>query len=445
MNEILLLIRVQGSDRTILRQLRRATSEEDLGGALAKESIARSLERHDDAHALASRREGEHLCDGSAVGSDALIVGVGQTIDPCEQRALGRVAGEDHLVGLVLEVAGGVARNGVRQEELERRVETAREAVEALAGDPALRDGHSVLRQGAGLVGADLRHAAHGLARGQVAHEVLVAHHALGRVGERDRDGERQTLGHGDDHDRDRDDEELHNVEDANPVPRAAGAEVLVDVDAPVGEQNEEDQQRDSDAEEANVARQAGEFALQRRVLALDVHLAQHLAPLGAHADGGREHDARAVHDAAAREHEALFAALALRLGLAGHVRLVARAAVARDVDAVGRHLVALLERDHVADQQLGHQHLGLLAATNHTNRPLVLLGTQHLELQLLRVVVARRHGRHDHDRQQDGRTLDPCRRSRISLGREDHRHHDRDDGRCRQDQDHLVLKCIPP
>ena len=69
------------------------------------------------------------------------------------------------------------------------------------AGKGGADDRHLARRERSGLVGADGRGRPHGLARGEVPHEVLVAHHLLHREGECDRDGKREALGHCDDED----------------------------------------------------------------------------------------------------------------------------------------------------------------------------------------------------------------------------------------------------
>lgn len=84
-----------------------------------------------------------------------------------------------------------------------------------LAVDVGLHDRHAVGGERAGLVRADGGGVTHGLTRVQVAHQVVVLHHLLDGVRQRDGHGEWKTFGHGHDEHGDTCDEELYErVED---------------------------------------------------------------------------------------------------------------------------------------------------------------------------------------------------------------------------------------
>merc|ERR1719495_1092374 len=83
-------------------------------------------------------------------------------------------------------------------------------------------DGPPVGGERAGLVRADRRRVAHRLARVQVPHQVVVAHHFLDRVSQGESDCKGKSLWHGYDEDGDADDDEVDVVAPAPQVPFSA-------------------------------------------------------------------------------------------------------------------------------------------------------------------------------------------------------------------------------
>lgn len=142
---------------------------------------------------------------------------------------------------------------------------------------------HDVLREGAGLVGADAGGVAHDLAGTNHAHQVLVLEHARSRKGQAQRDGQREPLGDRDHHDGDGQDErleELHGV-------RGGGSIGAGDGDAEADEHDEEEDETGEGTQRDELPGQLSQFLLQRRLLDIgaQVHERPPKGRVGAHRD----------------------------------------------------------------------------------------------------------------------------------------------------------------
>merc|ERR1719382_2265427 len=84
--------------------------------------------------------------------------------------------------------------------------------VHDLVVEPHVGNGHSVLGEGASLVGADARGGAKGLHGLQVLYEAVLASHPLGSQGEADSDGGKKTFRHVGHDDADQEDDSVEPV-----------------------------------------------------------------------------------------------------------------------------------------------------------------------------------------------------------------------------------------
>jgi hypothetical protein len=103
--------------------------------------------------------------------------------------------------------------------------------------DEALHRGHPVGGQCPCFVRANAGGVAHRLAGVQVPDQVVVLHHLLHGVGQRQGDGQRQALGHGHHEDGDPNDEELDEVVEVRQREGLLADQVVGDAEA--DEQNE--------------------------------------------------------------------------------------------------------------------------------------------------------------------------------------------------------------
>mmetsp|Transcript_17842 Transcript_17842/g.35951 ORF Transcript_17842/g.35951 Transcript_17842/m.35951 type:complete len:266 (+) Transcript_17842:1013-1810(+) len=159
-----------------------------------------------------------------------LLVGVSELVAHDEQRAFRVVA----AVGETLATGGRGLEEGLEERVHHRSVREllldgggdGGGRLEDLAPAPHPHNRHLGGGEGAGLVGADGGGAAHGLAGGEVPHQVLVLEHLLHRERQRDRHGQREALGHRDHEDghaRDQERQQLRPVHVV--VPRLLAAE----------------------------------------------------------------------------------------------------------------------------------------------------------------------------------------------------------------------------
>ena len=250
--------------------------------------------------------------DGREQIAQRPVGGVDALVDRVEDRAAGVVAGAGHLVARAARV------------------------------DHAY--GHLVLRERAGLVGADDGRGAERLDRGELAHDGAALGHALHAEGERDRRDGREPLGDGGDR-------EAHGLEEEL-VPRPPALHVPA----------QEEQPREPQAGPEDALAECLELLLEgRRAVARAVDQLGELAELRVH--GGRhDHRAPASADDARPDEEHRRAVPEGRVVRDGGARiLLHRHALARqrallggevrrlEQARVGRHGVARFELEHVA------------------------------------------------------------------------------------------------
>ena len=80
--------------------------------------------------------------------------------------------------------------------------------------DPKVGDSHDVLGECSGLIRADIVSSSHGLASVQMSDEIVLLSHLSDGIRQSHGDGQRETLGDGNDHDGDSDDEEVDEMLD---------------------------------------------------------------------------------------------------------------------------------------------------------------------------------------------------------------------------------------
>lgn len=168
-----------------------AGGQGELGGAFAVD--ARIIEA--GGHELALGGEGNLAEDwhGGALRGVILFL---RFIEPTEQRAFSAIADDGDGAGFILaQVGGGIGRDGLDDE---RGVGS---------GEIDFMDGHGVLREGTGFVGADDGGGADRFRGIHAPHEALVSHEAAHRMGQAEGDAHGESLGYSDDDDGHRDHE----------------------------------------------------------------------------------------------------------------------------------------------------------------------------------------------------------------------------------------------
>ena len=201
----------------------------------------------DGSHVFAFGREGEPV-DNRGTRPQRFIRKTA-FIQPCEQRPFGRIA-ENAPLGI--EECGGIDRDDFGEIALGQRI-IAHQLLHV----------HAVLRQRAGLVGADDRHGAHRLACVHPPHQVVGPEHAPHRHGERQGDAHGQPLGHGHDDDGHRNHEEVQDMlRNDEPVVMQQIAEKQR-----FAQQNAENDNGQSDADPADQARKTLQLTVERRRL----------------------------------------------------------------------------------------------------------------------------------------------------------------------------------
>ena len=371
-----------------------------VGGALREGDATRPvdgvLESVDGRHALAAALEGQLLHARHAAlelgGVDAALLG------GHDQAGLGGIAVD--LVAPALLLGGVQARVAAQQAAFQQKLEVGvvHGAVRgasgldaalgrvAHAGDlvlargrPQVVDGHLVLGERAGLIGADDARGAEGLDGVQLLHEGVAAAHALHRHGERQGDRGQQALGDEGHHHAQREDEGLR--------------EGLVHHEQAEGEEGEPH----AHGEDGDLLGEAVEVALERAADLLHVlREVRDLAELGGHADAQDDRAPVALRHARAREDQVGdlgggepvlgdgVGGLARGVRLAVQRGLVHLQVGARDDAGVGRDPVALREEHDVARDQVLGEHLLLPSPADHVG-----VGGQHLLQGLRRLAGA--------------------------------------------------------
>ena len=364
---------------------------------------------------------------------------------------LGGQAGEPRLAGVVDERALSRLTHGLAQLLVPLGIGAQSHAGQELllrCGELVLDDGHLVLGEGTGLVGADGLRAAKGLDGRELADDCLTLGH-LGHA-KRQHDGHdgNQALGDGGDGKRDSDHK---GVEQGGRVGKNVAHAVADDVDT-------KDNDADDDNHNGKDAAELGKLHLQRRELFLGLgQSAGDLAHLGVHA--GADHDgatatvhhgrAHVAHVLAVAERHVVSArgklnhvgVLLDRHGLAGQCGLFDLHRGALEHAAVGRDGVARLEHDHVAGHELGARQVHELAVAQHLGlrRAHFLQGLEGL--LALGFLDHAQHRVDDNDEHDDGDVgkiglaLDHARKCADNGGNNQHDDH----GVC-----HLLKEALP-
>ena len=331
-----------------------AQADHHVGRALGVLLILAVQGLDDHGHHLAARVK-RGLAHARMLGSQASEPRLAGIVD---ERTLGRLT---HGLAQLLVPLGVGAQSHAGQELLLRRSELV------------LDDGHLVLGEGTGLVGADGLRAAKGLDGRELADNRLTLGH-LGHA-ERQHDGHdgNQALGDGGDGKRDSDHK---GVEQRGRIGENVAHAVADDVDA-------KDDDADDDNHDGEDAAELGELHLQRCELFLGLGQgAGDLAHLGVHT--GADHDGATAAVYHGGTHVAHVLAVAERHvvgaggelndvgmlldghGLAGKGGLLDLHRGALEHTAVGRDGVARLEHDHIAGHELGARQVHELAVAQH-------------------------------------------------------------------------------
>ena len=331
-----------------------AQADHHVGRALGVLLILAVQGLDDHGHHLAARVK-RGLAHARMLGSQASEPRLAGIVD---ERTLGRLT---HGLAQLLVPLGVGAQSHAGQELLLRRSELV------------LDDGHLVLGEGTGLVGADGLRAAKGLDGRELADNRLTLGH-LGHA-ERQHDGHdgNQALGDGGDGKRDSDHK---GVEQRGRIGENVAHAVADDVDA-------KDDDADDDNHDGEDAAELGKLHLQRRELFLGLGQgAGDLAHLGVHT--GADHDGATAAVYHGGTHVAHVLAVAERHvvgaggelndvgmlldghGLAGKGGLLDLHRGALEHTAVGRDGVARLEHDHIAGHELGARQVHELAVAQH-------------------------------------------------------------------------------
>ena len=166
----------------------------------------------DGGHELAVGVEGQ-LAQAGPVGTDVVLFEA-EVLTQTDQSGLGGVADLVDLAGLLVGGDGGVAaQEGSPQEGLlDGVLEVCLGGRNDLAVHIQLADGHAVLGEGAGLVGADDGHAAQTFHRLELADDGVLLGHLPGAEGEDDGDDGAEGLGDGGHRQGDGEEEGAHDV-----------------------------------------------------------------------------------------------------------------------------------------------------------------------------------------------------------------------------------------
>ena len=395
-------------DLAVLRELFGAEPKDDLGRALRQERLL-AVDADERAHPLALRRERDQPVERVLLAGLDVVKPEGAA-EP-NDGAVRPVPDHHGLAGLVLALVRRAVDADVGQQQVHQflgeELLDARDFGDNLAAEVRLDHGHFVLCQRSRLVGADCRRAAHGLARVQVADEVVVPEHLAHRVRECDSDRERKTLRHGDDDDGDRRDDVLGQHVCEREVERLMSAE---EVEQELEHKAAKDECGGEDSELGDRVGETAQLLLKRGLLGLRLERHHDCSRLRVGTDGNDEHLPDALEDEAARVQDGMVLVLLDRVGLAGHRTLVALHVKSGEEQPVRTQDVAHFDLHDVADDDVVHTHLLVLAVADRLDLLVVLLAVQLAELLLLRVVVQRRHHHDDDDGEEDRGALDPAR-----------------------------------
>ena len=383
---------------------RGAQAAHNLGRALDVEDATALAARHGRAHhrghILALGREGELLLDGSGLAQG--LIAHAAVVEPQEQGALGGVAHH----------AGRAARRGVEKGGGVDGDALGHEGVGALAlraEDAHLAHAHLVLRERAGLVGADNGGGAHRLAGMHLAHQVVGLQHAAHAQGQREGDAHGQTLGDGHDDERDGYHHRLEQIgHEVDPPERFQAVEIG-------DEAPHQDETGQHVAHLRDDSAQAVELVVERRLDAVvDLGGHKHFAVLGGVAHVGHAHQAVTVDDGGAAQHavggiggvfvEVLRPHRLFDDGLARERRLVDLHRHGFDELSVGRYLNARVEHDEVAHNDVALGHLLHMAVAHHLHGIVIVHLVEHVEGTVGLHLEPEADARGQHDGHEDAR-----------------------------------------
>mmetsp|Transcript_17024 Transcript_17024/g.33447 ORF Transcript_17024/g.33447 Transcript_17024/m.33447 type:complete len:299 (+) Transcript_17024:1996-2892(+) len=234
-----------------------------------------------------------------------------------------------------------------------------------LAARPQGVDSHARGGEGACLVRADGGGAAHGLARAQVTHQVLVLEHLLDREGKRDGDREGQPLRHRNHKDGDASNDKPKDLRPVHAVvPLLEAALVAVEGEPHADQQDDDEGDRDPHGHGGDQVGHSIKLPLEDRASRVRLlHLLGHGPLVRVGADGQHEQAALALLHEGAGEHcgrrhnllvlDDVGARLLLHHSLAREHLLVDGQVVAAHHHPVGGEHVARAEQHNVAHDEL--------------------------------------------------------------------------------------------
>ena len=341
-----------------------ALAQHDFRGALHVEHLLAQQGRlHQRGHVLPFGGEGQLVQHRGVLAQRQVVLPL--LVEPEQQGHFGGIA---HAFGLLarggfFEEGGGVGADALGHQVAD--VVLAQVAVVLQGVEVGFVHLHEVLRQRAGLVGADGGDGTHRLAGVHLAHQVVGGEHAPHVQRQAERDAHGQTLGHGHDDEGDGHHEVLQRLlQGRQPVVEGVeGREVIVEQHI-LDEEDGEGQSGGGEAYLADEVGQARQLDVQRGGFGgLLGALPGHFAYLRSVAHGVHAHRAVSVHHGGAAQHavggvggvlvEVGFDGGLADDGFARQVRFVDLQGDGLEQLAVGGHLFARLQHDDVA-----HNHI---------------------------------------------------------------------------------------
>ncbi len=400
----------------------------------------------DRRHVFPFGGEGE-LADDRRVVAQGGVIGP-LAVEPEQERRLGRVAQRLDLLFREVEERGRVDGDALLDQGAQLVV-GQRLVLEVI--EFSLVDLHLVLRQRTGLVGTDDGRGAHRLASVHLADQVVGLEHPVHAEGEAEGDAHRQSLGDGDDNQRDRYHEVVEQVRDD--LHRRHGGNVSGKEQ--LGGQGDEGDGGDGIARLADHLGQPLQLDLQRRVdTALDLRALVDLSVAGGVAYFLDLHDTVAIHDAgAAHDDVGGISRLRIEIGLIGRLADDRLAGKGRLVDlqgdrleqrTVGRHLLARFQDHDIADDHLFLGDLLDLAVADDLDHHVVVDRVEDIERLVGFHLEEEADAAGQHDREEDAHRLEERGRAfrfrppAVNAG-DDHGQQPRD----KQDPDDGILKFL--
>jgi len=337
---------------------------------------------------------------------------------------------------------------------------------------------HLVESKSTGLVRANVISATHDFARGETLHIVMVSKHALNGVGERDHDGKRETLGHGDDNNGNTDDDVVNNLLDELDEGVVLAEEVDGAADVALNEESEEEhvdgQESGVGTHKADIGGDFLELVLEGGDFGADLELLDDLAEARVITNHEADHFTFALGHTGAGHHqgggevvlagdlsdgglvhvsfllmlhaEALGSGLLLDfIGLTGHSGFVAQELGGEKQKTVDGDGHTVLNHDNVTDVEVVVVDFHLLTFVTEDIADVSLVGIHagFDKLDFFLPVDERADTSDDHDGHKNSSTLNPGVLTLVRSGQH-HIEGDGEDGANKENLEHEIVKGFP-